>query len=48
MREAAIYPRRRVVGPLLLGVAVEDPELEGAATGASFILPRTLADGAFQ
>ena len=40
-------PRRRVVGPRLLGVAVE--EAAGAApVGISFCFPLALGDGAFQ
>jgi hypothetical protein len=41
-------PRRRVVGPFF-GVALDAPEDAGAeAIGAAFILPRALAEGAFQ
>lgn len=41
-------PRRRVVGPFF-GVAVDVPDAAGAAAmGVSFILPRALAEGAFQ
>ena len=33
---------------MLFGVAVETPELDGVATGVSFIFPRAFAEGAFQ